>query len=128
MMYILIFLVISYIILNFLDKYHHKRIKEHFIEEKRFANLLLDMTEISKEEIRNNPMMPSTTKTQKSESCDCPVTDFSTLSVDVIQPDKTSSVVFSNKVRMNKAHVNDVFIHGESFLKYDKDDKKFIIG
>ena len=124
MILLLIFLIIGTLLINSLHKYHKTTLTEKFVQEKIFATSLLEYEEEPKKKIEDStkPHVPT------SKSCDCPVTDFTTLSVDLIKSDKTPNVVFRNKVKMNKAHINDLYIHGQQLMSYDEEAKKLTIG
>lgn len=64
------------------------------------------------------------------EECTCcPKKNSSTLKTDEIVPDSSDTVLFSDKVAMNVAHIKDgVYLNDNHLLKYSAADHKMTFG
>tara|TARA_B110000261_G_scaffold147335_1_gene172207 strand:+ start:346 stop:765 length:420 start_codon:yes stop_codon:yes gene_type:complete len=134
--YITIIFTVILTVLKYINEYHVRNINEYFIEQTRFAGVLLkDNSSLYKDD----DMIISESKEKLStkekdvlrtdSSCDCPVTKYTTLKVDNIGADKRDHVSFTDKVIMDNVLIKDSLrVNQQEFLKYDTASRKITIG
>lgn len=112
------------LLLKTLDAYHNKFIREKFIQDNHFSEMLMKVNEEKPDIEKDRDENPY----QKTEGCDCPETNFTKLYVDQIHPDKRSVIKFDDKVIMTNVEMNDITVNNKQFMKYNKDENKIVIG
>ena len=120
-------MVLLCIFIKILDHLHKSDMMEKFSEQKRFADKLIEIVEEDEEEEEEEDVdreIPPVI----IESCDCPVTKFTTFKADYISSDRTANVRFGSDVSMGKASVNELIINDIPFARFDSNDNKIVIG
>lgn len=116
--------------IRMLDKFHKDDIKENYSEQKRFADKLLEIVEEQEEEEQEDEAVEQDIELPSViiQSCNCPVTKFTTYKADYIRSDKTNKVTFGSDVVMGNASVKELTINDVPFAKFDSKDNKIVIG
>lgn len=126
-LYICIVLLVLFTCMKLLDMFHNRSITEHYVETTHFADQLLelqnDKTISDERTLRDIKVLPTI-----STPCRIPRTRFRTLYVDKIKPKFKKRVSFRSDVHMNKARIRNISIDKVELMKYDKKNKKMIIG
>lgn len=124
-------MAIILIIISMADLLHKKQMNEKFSEQVRFSKSLLQVEEDEKDD----EYIEDTKDTEDTEDpvivinrCKCPVTEFNTIKVDTLLSDKGNKITFGDKVSMNEASINNLYLDETPFASYDSETNKLIIG